>query len=339
MSASSQPLGESRARLWSSPWDGGDRRLLRGGLTMVALFDAVYLLRGVLTSDAAVEVSRNPSNVFEHAAGSRPLLGCLVLIVVWSLLRFARGWKPLLTGTAGLIALAFLAETYAALHGGPYRANFFSGAMLLGWLVGSAWAQGAKLAPRDALRFAEAGAVGMLSAAYVGAALSKLGGAGLAWADPNTLRAILLAHAPGDGGFVDIVAGAIVARPWLAQALAASTLLLQLGACGYAWSRRSRLFVGLGLVAFHVGVAATTRIGYWQPVVLLLLFSLPWPRLNSLLRRSPGSALPTLRDAGSAWVALALSAVAVIVLAYGPTLHKRRPSAAHPEAQREVLVP
>jgi hypothetical protein len=45
-----------------------------------------------------------------------------------------------------------------------------------------------------------------------------------------------------------------------------------------------RILAVIGLVAFHVGVAAFARIGYWSPVILLVAFGLPWPRWIARLR-------------------------------------------------------
>ena len=269
---------------WTSPWDGGDRRALRAAIAVLAVFDAVYLLRG-LVFDPEVAVREDAPAWLSVVVSSRPVLAIVALIVVWTLMRFARGKHPLVTGLAGLGALAVLAEAYAATHAGPYRANFFSGAMLLGWLAGEALATGARLEAALRLRWGEAGAVGVLAAAYVNAGAGKLLGAGIGWADGSTIRGVIRSHAPAGDGLVATFADLVAGSPTLAAVASVVTLAIQLGAIAYPFSRRHRIVLGLALIGFHVGVALTTRIGYWQPVVALFIFSFPWPRLIRQLRR------------------------------------------------------
>jgi hypothetical protein len=269
---------------WTSPWDGGDRRILRAGIAVLAVFDAVYLLRG-LVFDPELAARADAPGWLALVASSRPVLAITALIVVWTLLRFARGRHPLLTGLAGLTALAVLAEAYATTHAGPYRANFFSGAMLLGWIAGEGAAAVARREPGLRLRWGEAGAIGVLAAAYVGAGTGKLLGAGVGWADGTTLRGVIRSHAPAGEGLVATLADVVASSPGLAAVASLVTIVVQVGAVAYPLGRRSRVVLGIALIGFHVGVALTTRIGYWQPVIALALFSFPWPRLLRPLRR------------------------------------------------------
>ncbi|MFO0631754.1 MAG: hypothetical protein U0168_02785 [Nannocystaceae bacterium] len=127
----------------------------------------------------------------------------------------------------------------------------------------------------DAL--ARTGALACLGGCYVAAATSKLLGAGPTWIDGDTLRAVALSHAHVDGAAL---------TDWLAhsprpRALAGATLAVQLGGgVGLLVPGRARVIAAASLVAFHLGVAAFTRIGYWQPVALLLALAGPWSRAD-----------------------------------------------------------
>ena len=107
----------------------------------------------------------------------------------------------------------------------------------------------------------------------------------MGWADGATLRSVIRSHAPAGDGLVATFADLVASSPTLAAVASVATLAIQLGAIAYPFSRCHRIVLGLALIAFHLGVALTTRIGYWQPVVALTIFSFPWPRLLRPLRR------------------------------------------------------
>lgn len=259
---------------WHSPWDGGDRRVL------------AWVLAGVLAWDllsVVLELGRGPLGPPHPAAPawvlglarSQPLVIAIAIATIAALPAWVRRRDRLWPGLLVLAGAGILVEAAAAIGPGPWRARFFAGAMIGGDLLARLWAQGAGADPRARDRAGEAGAVAALSASYLAAATSKLLGAGAAWADGTTLAAVALFHAPlGDG----TLAARLADDPALTRGFAIATLVIQASGGLYWIGRTSRAIVGVALIGFHVGVAAITSIGYWQPVVLLVVFSLPWPR-------------------------------------------------------------
>ena len=299
-----------------SPWDGGDRDVLFAAIALVGAWD----LCGV-----AIDLLARSSTALAHPEAPRWLLALAhtpVLVIALALVGLvglgcvARSR----TRTLGLvIALAIslvLGETLAAATEGPWRARFFVGAALFGALFGELWGRWAGAGAHTRARAAEIGALGMLAATWFGAGLSKLGGAGFGWADATTLRAIALAHAHVDApGLASVVA----TSPVLARVLAIATVLVQLAAPALLFGPRARLFGALALVSFHLGVAAVTRIGYWQPVALLVVLALPWPRWVARWRSAaPDEDSITPSAHARARNRLVVLAIALVVVAWLP---------------------
>ncbi len=293
-----------------SPWDGGDRRALVAAIAAVAAWD----LFGVVLELLGPRTSAHPDAPawLLAIAGSRALVVGVALVGAAALVLAVRARTRLVGLVGALASSAVLGEALAATSAGPWRARFFVGATLLGAIVGEAWARWAGAATRE--RALEAGALGMLAATWFGAGLSKLTQAGLAWADATTLRAIAVAHAHVDApGLAATVAESADA----ARALAIATLVVQLGAPGLLLGPRVRLWVALAIVGFHVGVAVVTRIGYWQPVVLLLAFALPWPRWIAALRRDDVDE-PAPPHAGRATARVLMVSLVLVAIAWWP---------------------
>jgi hypothetical protein len=236
----------------SSPFDGRSRRLLWWAL-------AFLCAREMISTCAAV-------------GPSLPLV-LLTAFGLAALLSFALQRWPIAAGMAALASLSVLSQTHALLSGGPMRHEFAVGVALLGWLCGVAFARGQKV---DEL--AEAGAVAALAATYVSAGMSKLVKGQLVWAESATLRAMLAAHHPVDGGsYFDAYAQKIIESAGLAQALGWATLAIQLGAPLLLVGRRWRMLWGTLLIVFHLQVAWLTGIYYSGAIYLLVVFSYPWP--------------------------------------------------------------
>jgi hypothetical protein len=276
----------------TSFWDGRSRALLRLGLGLIAALELASLA-GDLWSLHAGDRSHPFAPGWLLALGAHPVpIAILSLVGVAALLQFARGRAQLLAGALALVLLALFAESHAALVGGPRRDLFASGVALLGWSCGLAYGRGLG---SDGARedLAEAGAVAMLVATYVAAAISKLAAEGLDWTDPSTLRALLLSQRRvTDHGLASGWANAIIDHPGLSRALAAATLAIQLGAFLYLYRPWLRVAWGSLLLAFHINVALLTGIHYSGNMKLLLLLSFPWPRLL----RVPSAPLPARAD-------------------------------------------
>lgn len=258
-------------------WSGSDRVGLFRVVAGLAIATAIDLAASLHTTPVVPPHPDAPAWLLT-VASSWAVTVALSLCVVVAALASARRAAAIGWTVVWIAALALLAESAAAVGPGPYRGWTFVGAVGTGIVVGRGWTRLAVRGTGSArleARGAEIGAVASLVACYVGAATSKLGGAGLGWADAATLQAVVLAHAHVDRPGI---ASALLDTPQLATALAWMTLLVQLGAVGLLLGPRARVLATIGLVAFHVGVAVLARIGYWSAVVLVLAVGLPWSR-------------------------------------------------------------
>jgi hypothetical protein len=292
-----------------SPWAGYSRRPLRAALAAVASVDAVGLAVTITTTGPG-PLSHPDAPAFLIELGDYPAIvfpiAFLAVCASWAL---CRREGSLAAGGAALLLLALLCESHAALVGGPARSFFTGGAVLLGWIAG-AGASRLMWRDRDARRedvCGEAGAVAVLAATYVAAGLSKLVHDGASWADDTTLRAIVLTHHRVDdtsivGAYEDVV----VESPALGFALAAATLVIQLGAVAYVLSPRLRMAWGVLLIGFHLHTLALLHLIYAENVALLLVFSFPWPTLHGRRGEDPSLAVgDPARARGVAIIAVA----------------------------------
>lgn len=321
-------------------WSGGDRVWLARVIAAVAIENLVEMARAIGHGAPTPAHPGAPGWLLAIAGSVAATIGIAAFGIVAA---FASGRRDaaLRWTCAWIVAGAILAETHAAAGPGPYRGWFFVGAVGVGVGLGRLWARSA--ARRDLEpAAAELGALALLSACYFGAATSKLGGAGASWADATTLRAVALAHAHVDApGLSAWLADA----PSVATVLAGATIAIQLCAIGLWLGPRSRVVATLGLVGFHVGVAAFARIGYWSPVALLLALGLPWPRWIAALRNTTVELGETTAAMRGSDRKVALGLVAIVVVAWALPIrgytdghHRSRTLDAGATAAREPLV-
>ncbi len=287
-------------------WTHGDRVWLWRVLAAVVVAN---LLEVTLSLWAPTHVPSHPSAPawLLGFAGTRAAVGAVAVLGILGAVASARRDAGVASTLLWLVSIAVLVEADAARGPGPYRGWFFVGAVGLGVVVGRLWARaGGRTALEPAA--AELGGLALLAACYLGAATSKLGGAGLGWADATTLRAVALAHALVDSGGLTAW---LADSPGVATVLSWATIAIQFGAIGLVVGPRARVAAMLGLVAFHLGVAGFARIGYWSPVVLLLAFGLPWPRWIKAIRTSEDDPAWEVAPRADRW----LGAVLVLVLA------------------------
>jgi hypothetical protein len=281
-------------------------------LALIAATDLVSLVTDLWHTHAGGAVHPLAPRLLV-ALGGRPLpLLLLALVGLSALALLALGRRQIASGAAALAVLAVLAECQAALAGGPHRVYFAVGAVLLGWLGGLAWGRALS---RGAVRedLAEAGAIAVLAATYVGAAVSKLLAHGFSWADESTLRSVLLSqNRVTEHGLLARYATLVIEHPGLSQALALAALLIQLGAFLYLLSPALRVLMGTLLLSFHLNVALLTGINYRANFFLLLLFSYPWPRRWPTREAAP---LPARDPVVERRVLIAASVIVVVLVA------------------------
>jgi hypothetical protein len=299
----------------SSPWDGADRRWLFGGIASVAAWDLASVAIDLIANSGALPHPHAPRWLLVFAES--PVLVLAVAFAGLAALAASTRWR--IAGfLVALVCSAVLVEALAAATDGPWRARFFAGAALCGALLAECWAKWAGASAIDRERAAETGALAMLAATWFGAGMAKLGGAGLEWADSTTLRAIAIGHAHVDApGLARVVAD----TPALGRVLAIGTVCIQLAAPALLLGARARLLVAVALVTFHLGVAAVTRIGYWQPVALLVVFALPWSHWLPARTRSEVDAEPQQpRAPKRASTRLSIALAALVMLAWWPAV-------------------
>ncbi|AKT43782.1 hypothetical protein [Chondromyces crocatus] len=295
----------------ASPYQGASRAPLRVSLAVVAALDAIVLGGTVAKGQA---LSEEVPRVWRWLSGSPLAAWGVAVVALGALAAFARRWRPLVSGAVALGALACLVATVEHITGGARRSFYLSGAMLLGWLVGLAYARslghgdtpmgrtasarspaeirphtgeprGRRIWPEEIL--AEAGATAALAATYVNGASSKLLSGGVEWADGVALRSLVVTstfHASGEG-WLDAYKRVVVEQPVLAQGLAGAALLIQLGSASMLVDRRLRVLWGTLLLGFHANVLLLTGIHYGSAMLLLLVWSYPWPGMISWVRR------------------------------------------------------
>jgi hypothetical protein len=311
--------------MMTSPYDGYSRAPLRVGLAVVGAFDAVAL---------AVQIHVVPPSAISSPLAPRALLslhdqaaplGLVVAVALVSLALFALRRCVVLGGVGAVAALGVLSECHAALLGGPRRAYFFSGAMILGWVFGTTFARGvATGTPRRAVsgeeRLAEIGSIAVLAATYTGAAASKLLLGGREWTDGNHLRAILVSqHRVDDVSIVARYLRLVVDHGSVALALGAATLVLQLGAVALVVSPKLRAAWAVGLLGFHVNVWLLAGIFYAEATALLLLFGFPWGAMTHRARaEEPPFVVAPGAERRTGIAALAVVAALVVVAELGP---------------------
>ena len=264
----------------ASLFDGASRAPLRVGLA---------LMTGVEITGQALDLrSQMVNSLYEGGTGfllrvlppTAFVLAASSTVGLLGLIAFARDRHPILGGLVTLATTALLSEWITERFGSTPHNMFYPGGMLLGWIAGLGYARAASNGAEDREQLAEAGAVGVLAALYVGSGVSKILNGGFGWADTTTLRSTILAQ-QGLGGWkwVEAYRAAVIEHGRLAQALAAGALGIELGGFFLLVSRSLRVVWGLLLLGLHVNILLLCTIPYVEPMVLVPLFTLPWKAL------------------------------------------------------------
>jgi hypothetical protein len=158
--------------------------------------------------------------------------------------------------------------------------------------VSDAWARGARGRRPPSVRYGwpVRTATVVVALTYALTGLHKLFNSGIAWASSDNLRWIL--YASSDAQRAPNPAALFVAdRPWLAHAIAAGTMLVELGfVLVLVRPRVAWLFVP-GSAALTLGIWAMMRLNYWPwPAAAIVVF-VDWPAVVRTIRREPA---PTL---------------------------------------------
>lgn len=263
-------------------------RAYRVGLGVLVAFDAVQLTaRTIARSD--LSTSKLPvAPIFRWLGTSPAALVSLSLVGVATAALFVWSKRPILFGLLALGANRLLLEGFGAVDGIFDETSYHVGATTLGWIAGAAYARATE---DDEPVSAGLGAAAGFAATYVCAGTSKLLDSGLSWADGDTIRLMIRSHRPlGTSTWNDSLRSLVGDSAGLAMALSIGTIVVQLGAVFFPWTRRTRVVWGTLFLAFHVGIHLVSgSIFFLQAVMLALLFVLPWPRIVARVRsKAPG---------------------------------------------------
>ena len=204
------------------------------------------------------------------------LLGCLAI------LSFVFRQKPIISAGLTLIVLILLSEAHRIFWGGPSRAMYVQGAVLFAWLMtylGFAAAKHADRPDRLVEDYAHWAGLGMLAGYYCSAGLSKLITSGASWMDPGNLQSIVVVHSAYSPDMH--YAQWFISHPWIGQAFALATVILEVFAFAMLLGVRWRQFWAVGLLLMHVNIGLLTgTIWYLSPMALLVGYTLPMNTLN-----------------------------------------------------------
>lgn len=118
----------------------------------------------------------------------------------------------------------------------------------------------------------------VVAGAYFFAGLAKLVHSGPAWVTSDNLRWAL--YASGESELAIFIAD----RPWLAQALAAGTLLLELGFPLVLFVPRAAWLFVPGAVLFHAGIWTAMGLDYSAQAATAVVVFTNWPVVVGALR-------------------------------------------------------
>jgi hypothetical protein len=252
-----------------------------------------------------------------QAASSWLLVSAVGSIAFGAIVRFAMARDPFVPGVVALIATRFQHEMFSAVLG-VFQQNYYqSGSCLAGWVAGRGavriWSRWATRPISDvaAERIAGYGAMGMLSATWVNAGVSKLRESGLGWATSDVLRRMLLAHwQPGHALWREPLFLFVVRHPDVAIAMQVTTLTIELGAILLLVPGLPRILTSLALIAFHVLIFCLSGIHFIEAAALSAVFGFPWVRDERLEPDDAGLPVRSVRLS----VAVATAALAILVL-------------------------
>jgi hypothetical protein len=133
--------------------------------------------------------------------------------------------------------------------------------------------------------------------AYFFSGLAKMMFSGPAWVLSDNLRFVLYASSDVRAA-PNALALFIADRPWLAHAIAAATVLVELGFPIVLWRPRAAWLFVPGAMALHAGIWMAMRLDYWAWVATLVIVFVDWPALADRLQRNaaPGVAVRAARS-------------------------------------------
>lgn len=285
---------------YSSPYEGHSRTPLRVGLAVISaivFLGEAYSVADMTRDGHFVQV---PGPL--HLLPSHPFSAWLIYMLICAGLFFlALDRRSIVAGIWSLSWMSVLSYWQRDLFGSPSRNSFFPGVMLLGWVLGLIWAR--IIAGKDANRlegrvfrekFAEAGAMACIAAGYTSSALSKLFASGFDWISHHQVRWLVLAQEPlATWPWLIAYRNFVIENPSVGWFSALMTIVIEGGGFILLWDKRFRLLWTAMIWALHINIILLCVMPYLEPMALLAVFAIPWPRIFK--RKSVEDVLTTKR--------------------------------------------
>ena len=307
-----------------SPYDGFSRTPLRVGFALLC----GLIFFGETHSVASMARDGHytlPAGSLDVLPSNPAFAWCIFAFILGGLGAIALDKRSLPAGIWALCWMSVLSYWKRELAGTPSRNSFFPGVMLLGWVLGLAWARAVAGAEADKPegrafreRLAEAGAMACIAAGYTSSALSKLLASGFDWINPHQVRWLILSQEPlGHWSWLTSYRNLVLENPSVAWFSAFMTIVIEGGGFFLLFGPRLRLLWTGMIWALHLNIIFLCVMPYVEPMSLLLLFSVPWPRIfkrprveDPLAARAPDILRPDMPD--KMWILL----TAIIVLCW-----------------------
>jgi hypothetical protein len=129
-------------------------------------------------------------------------------------------------------------------------------------------------------KLAEAGAMACIAAGYTSSAVSKLSAAGIDWISHHQVRWLVLAQEPlGTWPWLTAYRNFVIEHPSVGWFSALMTIIIEGGGFFLIFGKRLRQFWTIMIWALHLNIILLCFMPYLEPMALLAVFSIPWPRI------------------------------------------------------------
>jgi hypothetical protein len=276
--------------------DATTLRCWRIGLLVILVIEAAVLGYAAWSLQRFKPIlDGNP--VYLWLASSSVAMTLLYGATVGALVGFLGRRGRLVWGFVALAGMKILFEVFATMYSAHHQDFFQSGAILLGFVLGEAYAYciGLRESRGDdewlaCKQFGATAAIALFAATYVAAGTSKIIYGGVSWIDSSTIRLMVAAHTEiGTGAWKDAIGQWVAASPEFCSFLQIGTVIIQVGSILLVAGNRIRTWWAILIVLFHLGIYFPSNILFLQPLIFAAILAFPWRRV---MTRSAGREAP-----------------------------------------------
>lgn len=223
--------------------------------------------------------------IFLGLASNALLLGAVYALTLVALIGFLGPRGRMMWGVVALAGMKILFEVFATIYSAHHQDFFQTGAVLMGLLLGEAYAYCIGVRERrsqgewlTAKGFGVTAGLAVFAASYVCAGTGKvLYGGGLNWIESATIRLMVLSHTEvGTHALKDAIGHFVGGSALVGALLQIGTVVIQVGAFMLMGSPRMRTLWAVLIVLFHIGIYVTSNILFLQPLVFAAIIAVPW---------------------------------------------------------------